>query len=577
MTRLLIAVAIVLAACNPMATPTPAPPPAAYHPSPPAHRGGTAVLGAFSAPDTLNPLAAGTESGLRVSALAFSPLWGLDTGLRPYPDLVDRVPTPANGGVQVAGGAMTIDVRLVAGLRWSDGAPITSDDVIFTWRALNNPATGAQPVPGVERVTAIDRRSDTETIWHLSRPYAGYLLLGPAMALLPEHRLSSLPPAEWARSGYFQRPDVVSGPFEVAESVPDRQIVLAANPRYPDGRSRARAYRESAPFTHAAYLDRIVYRVFPSKDALLQAAAGGAVDAAFGLGPEDVGTVGGYAGMRPDVHTGLRDEFLNPNHDVNTATGKPPPWAGDPAVLEALSLAVDRDALVSGPLRGQARVSRGLYPAPLAAWGDPATRLVTDPAAARKRLDTDGWQPRADGVRVKNGRPLQFSLFAVCPTAVNAALLDALRRQWAAVGASVQTECRGRGLFFARLADGGTNATGAFDMTLYSNAWAPDPAAWAPVGRSDAVPSAAAPGGLNWNRCRDAGLDADLARVDSDTSAGRRAAARAAERDWLAYGCTIPLLEVPDVRALAGRLHEVTTNPGMAAETWNASDWWLSA
>lgn len=576
MKRLLAAAAIAIAGCSPLATPTPAPPSTSYHPSPPAHRGGTAVLGTFEAPDTLNPLAAGTESGLRVAALAFAPLWGLDPGLHPYPDLAARVPTIANGDVRQEAGGMTIAVRLVTGLRWSDGAPITSDDVIFTWHALRDPASGAQAVPGLDRVTAIDRRSDTETLWHLPQPYAGYLLFGPAMTLVPAHRLASLPPAQWARSGYFQHPDVVSGPFSITDAVPDQQVALAANPRYADGRSRPGAYDGPAPFTHAPYLDRVVYRVFPSKDALLQQAAGGAVDAAFGLGPEDVGRVNGYPGMRAEVHTELRDEFLNPNHDVNTATGKAPPWVGDPAVLEALGLAIDRQALVSGPLGGQARVSRGLYPAPLSAWGDPGTKLTADAGAARERLAADGWQPGADGVRVKNGRRLQFSLLAVCPTAVNAALLDALKQQWAAIGAGVQTECRGRGLFFAGFADGGTNATGAFDMTLYSNAWPPDPAGWAPAGDSAGIPSAAAPAGPNWNRCRSAALDADLERVTSDVSAGRRAATRAAERDWLAYGCTIPLFEVPDVEGVAARLHEVESNPGLPAATWNAADWWTA-
>jgi peptide/nickel transport system substrate-binding protein len=583
--RVLAAAALlVVSACSIFNSAAPATPPAgAYNPSPPANRGGTVVLGAWESPDTLNPLTSGTDSGVRASALAFAPLWGLAPDLRPYPDLASRVPTLENGGVKLGQGKtggmtgeMTMDVRLVSGLHWSDGSPITSDDVIFTWQAIRDPAAGAQVTQGFDHVTGIDRKSETETLWHFDQPYAGYLQMGPATTLLPAHRLAQLPHSQWAGSGYFRQPDVVSGPFTVAQVVPGSQVAFSANPHYADGRSAPGAYAERAPFTHGPYLDRVVYRLYPSKDALITGLRAGELEAGFGLGPEDASTVAGFAGVRADVHSGLRDESLNPNHDVNTATGKPPPWVGDPAVLDALALAADRDAIVAGPLRGTARPSRGLYPAPLAAWGDPSARPAHDLGAARSILDADGWTTGADGVRAKNGRQLQFSLLGVCPTATVAGVLDALKQMWAEAGARVQTECRDRSLFFAGFNDRGTNASAAFDMTLYSNAWGPDPSAWTPVGSSAQVPTSDNPGGMNWNRCRDATLDSDLARVSTVFGAPRKEAARSAERAWLGYHCTIPLFAWPEVRALAKRLHEFAANPGMPAETWNAADWWLA-
>lgn len=534
------------------------------------------MLGAWEAVDTLNPLTTATESGVRASALAFSPLWGLDPGLKPHPDLAAQVPTLENGDIKLSAGAMTMDVRLVPGLRWSDGSPITSDDVVFTWQAITDPVVGAQLTQGFDRVTGIDRKSDTETLWHFDKPYAGYLQLGAAMTLLPAHRLAQLPHSQWSASAYFQQPDVVSGPFTVNQVVPESQIAFAANPHYADGRSAPNAYGEPAPFVHAPYLDRVVYRLYPSKDALLSGLHAGEVEVGFGLGLEDAATVNGFARVRADVHTGLRDESLNPNHDLNTATGKAPPWVGDPPVLDALALATDRDGIVSGPLRGLGRPSRGLYPAPLSAWGNPSTRTARDLAAARSILDADGWKTGPDGIRVKNGRQLRFSLLGVCSTAAVADTLDAVKQMWAEAGARVQTECRGRALFFAGWTDHGTNAIGAFDMTLYSNAWGPDPSAWVPAGSSSQIPTAGAPGGLNWNRCRDAKLDSDLERISTVFGAARRDATRSAERAWLGYHCTIPLFEWPDVRAVASRLHNFAANPGMPAETWNVSDWWLN-
>src|SRR5205807_469612 len=101
------------------------------------------------------------------------------------------------------------------------------------------------------------------------------------------------------------------------------------------------------------------------------------------------------------------------------------------------------------------------------------------------------------------------------------------------------------------------------------NAWAPGPSAWAAVGTTGQPD--------NWNRCHDRALDADLARVgDTLDPAGRRTAAAGAEREWLGYGCTIPLFEWPDVREVSTRLRNFAPDPA-AADTWNAADWWLAA
>src|SRR5437588_665332 len=72
----------------------------AYHASQPPRPGGVAVLTDFERPQALHPLAARTDLELRLGRLLFAPLWGLDPQLRPYPDLVSRVPTPENGGVR---------------------------------------------------------------------------------------------------------------------------------------------------------------------------------------------------------------------------------------------------------------------------------------------------------------------------------------------------------------------------------------------------------------------------------------------------------------------------------------------
>jgi len=544
----------------------PSGPPAGYRAVAPPRPGGTAVLADYEYPSTLNPLIARTDVELRLGEVLFARLWGLDPQLKPYPDLARQVPSPANGGVRAGsdGRSMTVDIKLVPGLRWSDGQPITADDVIFTWRAIIDPATHATVTAGFDHVRAMERRSDTEVVWTFDVLYPAYLSLGAAMFVMPAHRLQSVAHADWARDGFFQRPDVVSGPFLTTGVAPTDHMVFTANPQYSDGRASVDAYPYGgAPFSHRPYLDRLVFLAPAGRAAEMQVLAAQAADVGSHLIPDDLADLQGISGVAPVTTTGLRDEFLNPNHGVNSATGRAPPWVDDPAVLEALDRALDRAALVREVVAGAGLPARGLYPRGLApfATGE-ALREAADVDGARRLLESAGWSVGPDRVRVKNGRRLEFSLIGICGRPGLEHELDRLRRQWLPLGAAPTTGCQGRDAFFQ------INAEGAFDMTLTSNQWAPDPGAWAAVGVSGRTG--------NWNRCHDPALDAAFAAGEATLAADmRRSAYRTAEREWLRYRCTIPLFEVPEVREVSTRLRNFAPNPA-AADTWNAADWWLA-
>jgi len=536
----LAAALLITIACNPF--PNPGPPPAsqlpsAYHPTRPAHRGGTLVLGDWEFPQTLDVYAAATDADFRAAALTSSPLWGLDSGLQPYPDLVREVPTLENGDVKVAAdGSMTVDVKLLPGLRWSDGEPLTAGDLIYTWQAH---------AAAFDRIRSMDRKSDTEVVWSFSAVYAPYLQIGPQFWVEPQHRP--------------HQPDVVSGPFMVSAQTAGQSITYVANPHYPDGRQ--------GYFGHAPYLDRIVYRAYPSKTALLAGLRSGESDLGFNLGTDDLHDLQGIGGSEPLVFRGLRTEFLNPNHAANTATGKAPPWVtpggDDRRLLDALDRGADREALVLSALGGYGKPSRALFPSAMRGWSDQSgPGPGRDLEGARRLLDDDGWKPGADGVRVKDGQRLEFQLVAACSTLAANRELAILKQQWQELGAAVDTGCRARTAFF-----GTTNPSGGFDMTVYSNAWVPDPSAWSAFGES----------GANWNRCRDPELDRALAAGETTLDAGKRQAAYLSlQREWLAYHCTMTLFEWPEVRQVAATLHNYVPSGGSDVDVWNAADWWLS-
>jgi len=252
-------------------------------------------------------LSAAAETDLRAGSLAFAPLWGLDPSLEPYPNLVREVPTLENGDVKVGadGRTMSVDVKLVKGLAWSDGQPLTAQDVLFTWEAICDPQTDAAATDGFDRISSMDVRSDTEIVWnfapqpagHCGSPsagdtgvYAPYLQLGPVMWIMPRHRLEAVPHASWAADPFFARPDVVSGPFQPAEVVSDDHVSFTVNPHYADGRSGPGAYadRPRGYLTHAPYLDKVVYKVYGSHDAMLAGLKAGETDVGFHFSAADL-------------------------------------------------------------------------------------------------------------------------------------------------------------------------------------------------------------------------------------------------------------------------------------------------
>ncbi len=81
----------------------------------------------------------------------------------------------------------TVTWKLREGLKWSDGEPLTSDDIKFTWEAVSNPTSGAfNGTAGMELITSIDTPDAVTAVVHYSEPFVGYLGQFSA-ALLPRH------------------------------------------------------------------------------------------------------------------------------------------------------------------------------------------------------------------------------------------------------------------------------------------------------------------------------------------------------------------------------------------------------
>jgi peptide/nickel transport system substrate-binding protein len=547
---------------------TASPLPSQYQPEPARHEGGTLLVGDWESPTNFSPLFNEEVPAAQIDALLYAGLLRLDANLQPVPDLVERVPTLQNGDVTWNSGAGTMDVtyRLRPGLRWSDGQPLTAEDVAFTWRLIVNPRVqGVLSPDGYSAISRLDVHDAQRFTLHFDRIYPKYLNLFPAV--LPQHRLAGIAPEQLAGDAFWARPDVVSGPFKISELVPDDHLRLLRNDAWSQGRAGRRPH-----------LDSIVYKIYPEPGQLLDAARAGQVSLALELPDDQLATLGKTGALTLQRRSQLAYEQVTFNQaSPNPVTGQPPPWKNDPALLQALRMAIDRPGLVKKFFHDMAQLAESPIPSALTSFHDPDVSLDYDLGAANKLLDGDGWAIGSDKIRSKNGRRLSFHLVTALGNPLRTALRDELVAQWRKLGAEViATEAHPSELF-SGYAQGGLLERGQFEAGLWTWSIGPDPDGVYPLEYSSQIPTDQNQGrGSNFGRFNSSDLDRNLDRGRASLVTAERARSYAAfERAYARLGFELPLFERVLVVLASPHLHNVAPNPGPDTTLWNAADWWV--
>src|SRR5690606_25219170 len=151
-----------------------------------------------------------------------------------------------------------------------------------------------------------------------------------------------------------------------------------------------------------AHLDRVEFRIVPESGVRVGSLQSGEVDAIGNIAKQDEALLAA-AGVQllgranPGVPFGIT---------FNQAT----PLGADPAVREALSLAIDRAEIVATVYTSQTKPATSALASTTPGYADQSALLAHDPARAQAVLDAAGWLPGPDGIRVKDGAPLSVEL-----------------------------------------------------------------------------------------------------------------------------------------------------------------------
>lgn len=413
---------------------------------------GTLTIGQQQEPISLNPALENGQRSTQWGELLFSYLVKYDDHGRLVGDVALDVPTLENGGISRDGTTITYHLR--PNVRFADGVRLTAHDCVWTIDAINNPANNVQSRYGYDRVVRADAPNDATLVLHLRRPFAPIvsLVFAPeGYPILPEHLLARYPSFNALA---FDSQPVGSGPYVVQRWVHGDHVDMTVNPYYFGGRPA---------------IEHVVVRFIPDPQEGTNQLRTHEIDAYFN--EQDYAQ---YPLLRAVPRTVVLD---TPESAIDALIfNTQSPLASDPRVRHALAEAIDIHSLVAKAYRGALDshdAGRGLF-----LWSyDPSAYpdVPYDPVQARRLLDGAGWKTGANGVRSKDGRPLQLLLIIQSGVLGEEIAASDIAQYERAVGALVSIRTYNVTQFGAPADLGGPVYGGKFDMALYSFVNGDDP------------------------------------------------------------------------------------------------------
>jgi peptide/nickel transport system substrate-binding protein len=373
-------------------------------------RGGELVASIRSEPPTYNRLTGSHAATDLVTLLTQARLVRVNRATD------DLEPWLAHGWT-VSPDGLTYTVTLREGLTFSDGHPLTSDDVLFSFRAaydakVSSPLASALEINGRPLdVSAVDAR--TIRI-RFPEPFAPGLRVLDTLPIVPRHKLeAALQGGTFASAWTPSTPlsDVVGpGPFILTEHVAGQRLVFTRNPRY---------FRSDANGVQLPYLDRLTLVVTPDQNTEALRLEAGEIDLMSNgdIRPQDHAAFKRLADQgrlaMHDVGISLDPDFLSFNLRPSRPAGRQSAFMGRREFRQAISCGVDRQAIVNTVYLGAAVPIYGPITPGNRRWhSDQAPACPLDRDKARRLLASAGLSdPNGDGALEDDaGRPARFSI-----------------------------------------------------------------------------------------------------------------------------------------------------------------------
>lgn len=298
--------------------------------------GGTWHEGVVGQPMFINPVISSNETDHDISKLVFDDLEGLSESIKPDPLLKEWT------------------IRLKEGLKWSDGAKITSDDVIFTFDTITNPESRS-PFSASFDGARVERVSELEIKFILPSSYVFFEKTLKGLNVIPKHIFGGIPPANFGLSSYAREP-IGSGPYKFNSYKKEKdgfisEYVLVSN----------KNYHGKAP-----YIKEFTFNFYTDETRLIKAFNNGDIDGFPVSDPALLSEISVIKTVYPIKSARYYAVFLN--------SGLVPQFR-DLSLRSLMSSLVPRNEIVNGIFKGFATPAFGPFKESVAATASAANSL----------------------------------------------------------------------------------------------------------------------------------------------------------------------------------------------------------
>jgi len=534
-------ISFALSACGPTPVATPS--------NGPKH-GGTVIDGLYEEPDSLLSNGTNETFAVLVDATIWAPLVYGDPSGTLHAGLLTEIPSVANG--DISADAMHYTLKLRSGLKWSDGQPLTADDVVFTMNLWNNPAYGAKTdtvgLPFIDFTTlkAVDATTVTFSMKKVFVPLINAQLADEALAPMPKHIFGSMDPASILKSTQNFQPTVDSGPFTVKDRVKGDHINVVRNPNY---------YQAAQGFP---YLDGINFKIITDSSTILTALQSGALDTSWFLDitkQDSYKAVKGYT-YYTEGHSATFENIIFNLHD---------PTLADLQVRKAISMALDIDTVISQVLKGTGQRTCDEDVGTFAHEPD-LTCYKFDSAGAKAVLQADGYTMGSDGYFQKGGKDLELTWGTTANNARRQQGEEIFQQNLKDAGIKIDIKNYPADAWFGTVLPSGQYQIGEFANSL---GYDPDNAStWQCNQTADK-------GGANWSFYCNPAVDAALQAEETNPDQNARIAAFHTFHEALLTDIPVVYLYAYGQQGIArNNIHNYVLSALGPSETWNVWTWW---
>ena len=450
-----------------------------------------------------------------------------------------------------ASDSLSIAFHLNPHARWHDGLPVRASDVRFSVNLIKDKALASQALPLITNIDSVSvRDSLTAVAWFKKRTPAQFYDLVYQVSIVPEHVLGNTPAAQ-LKDAEVGRRGIGSGRFRLAKWEPGVKIELVADTANYRGRPK---------------LDRVIFSIAPDFNSAVTRFLAGDADIFELLKTEQITQLAKDTVRHTLRYPTLAYGALIMNMKDPKSLGLPHPIFGDRAVRRALTMAIDRKAMLINAFGTIGIPLFGPFPRGVPVADTTLPQIPYDTTKARSLLDSSGWTQGRDGIRLKDGRRLEFTISVPNSSALRKQYAVLLQEAFRKVGVSAKVDISDFPTFMSKLTDR------AFDMHVNSYFTDPDVSGFKQSWTTAGIGKDASNSGSYSNPVVDAMLDSATSTFDPSRT---RAYARRAFETIIDDAPGIWLYETPAVMGLDKRIHTtVMRGDGYWSDL---ADWWIPA